>query len=326
VLWVLALVLAFIAGFALQRGGICAVAAVREVVRDGKWARFISFLECAAWALIGLLIAHVAGWMSVGAWPQQASIAMAAVGGAVFGAGALLNGACAFGSAARLAAGEISFLALIPGFIVGAALGMGLGWGADMAPAAPAAFAMQGRTFALIAAGLAAFMVWRLWSAWRAAPTLAQTAAILRAPHWPPALAMAVIAFVNVALLVIVFAWPYTTLLVDVAFARGMEIVTRASIVLVFLIGAWWGARSAGHFALRKGDVRAFAARFIGGALMGFGAALIPGGNDALVLLGLPLLQPAAFAAYAAMLAVIALGFIVQAPKASAEMANLSQG
>jgi toxin CptA len=312
VLLVLAIVLAFVAGFALQRGGICAVAAVHELVSEGRSARFVSFLECAAWALIGLLIAHVAGWMSVSAWPQQTSLTMAALGGAVFGAGALLNGACAFGSAARFAAGEVSFLALIPGFVLGAAAGMGVGWGADMTPEAPAALALRGAGFAVLTLALTVFLVWRLWSAWRAAPTLVQTRTALAERDWHPALAMAVIAFANVALLLIVFAWPYTTLLVDFAFARGMDLVARTIIVIVFLAGAWWGAQSAERFAIRNADWRTYAARFGGGVLMGFGAALIPGGNDAHVLLGLPLLQPAAFVAYAMMVCVIALGFFAQ--------------
>jgi uncharacterized membrane protein YedE/YeeE len=308
--FVLALLLAFIAGFALQRGGICVVAAVREAVREGRWARFASFLECAAWALIGLLVVHWAGWMSIGAWPQQTSLAMAALGGAVFGAGALVNGACAFGSAARFAAGELSFLALIPGFVLGAAAGMTLGWAAQMTPEAPEAFALPGVGFVLLAVALTAFVIWRLRSAWRAAPTLKDAQAVLTSRTWPPELAMAMIAFANVALLTLVFAWPYTTLLVDVAFARGMDLAARTVIVLAFLGGAWWGAHSAARFALRGDTWRAIAARFGGGALMGFGAALIPGGNDGLVLLGLPLLQPAAFVAYAAMAAVIAAGFV----------------
>jgi toxin CptA len=123
---------------------------------------------------------------------------------------------------------------------------------------------------------------------------------------------MAVIAFANVALLVLVFAWPYTTLLVDVAFMRGMDVALRTMIVLVFLAGALYGAASARRFKLRGGGWRDAGQRFGGGVLMGFGAALIPGGNDGLVLMGLPLLQPAAFAAYGAMIAVIAAGFAVE--------------
>lgn len=312
----LALALAFIAGFALQRGGICIVIAVREAVEQGRWRRFLSFLECSAWAMIGLLIVNAMGWMALGAWPQQASIQMALLGGAVFGVGALVNGACAFGSAGRFAAGELSFLAFIPGFVAGAALATVTGAAVAMRPGPQAP--LPNAIIAGLVLALAAFAIWRLWTAWRDAPTLTETMARLRAPHWPAPLAMAVIAFANVALLTIVFAWPYTTLLVDYALARGMDLLVRTLIALVFLAGAAVGAATAGRFKLRSASWRELGARLGGGALMGFGAALIPGGNDALVLLGLPLLQPAAFAAYAAMAAVIAAGFAVRrviAPK-----------
>ena len=45
---------------------------------------------------------------------------------------------------------------------------------------------------------------------------------------------------------------------------------------------------------------------------MGLGGMLIPGGNDSLILVGLPLIQPHAWAAIAAMALVIALGLLVQ--------------
>lgn len=315
-MWLLAGVLAFVAGFALQRGHICAVIAIRDVVHDHNWARFLAFAECAAWALAGLFVAHVLGWMTLASWPAQVSLAMAALGGALFGAGALANGACAFGSAGRLATGELSFLLIVPGFLLGALAARAAGALAMIA--APMSFAAQGPVAIVMVLLLTTFVVWRLWTAWRAAPTFARMGAQLAAPDWPPALAMAVIALANVALLLIVFAWPYTSVLVDVAFGQGMDVLARAGVVLVFLAGAWTGARTAGRFKLRAGAWRDWLQRFGGGVLMGLGAALIPGGNDALVLLGLPLLQPAAAVAYAAMVAVIGAGFIAQRVRASA--------
>lgn len=306
----LALALAFVAGFAIQRGGICVVIAVREAIERKSWSRFLSFLECAAWAMIGLLLANALGWMELDAWPRQPSLLLAALGGAAFGVGALLNGACAFGSAGRFAAGEMSFLALIPGFVAGATLVIMSGGSIEMKaqPIVPA----SGLVIALLGTVLVVFMILRLWTGWRAAPTFTHVSAQLSAPHWPASLAMAVIAFSNVGLMLLVFAWPYTTLLVDVALARGMDLLLRTIIVLTFLTGALVGSASAGRFKLRGAAWREIAARFGGGALMGVGAALIPGGNDALILLGLPLLQPSAFVAYGAMVIVIAAGFIAQ--------------
>jgi toxin CptA len=50
-----------------------------------------------------------------------------------------------------------------------------------------------------------------------------------------------------------------------------------------------------------------------GGALMGVGSAMIPGGNDNLILVGLPMAMPYAWQAIAAMILAIWAGLIVQA-------------
>ncbi len=308
----LALALAFLAGFALQRGNICAVLAVREVVEERDWRRFAAILECAVWALAGLLIAEALALMRRSEWPAQPSFLLATFGGAAFGAGALLNGACAFGTIGRLAAGEWGFVAMPAGFFLGAAGAHALG---AVAPAGESA-ALSGPLLAPTIAALAAFAAFRLWSAWRAAPGPAAMLATVRAAHWPPALAMAVTGLANVALLTLVFAWPYTTLLVDVALGHAMDVALRVLLIALLVGGAIIGALSAGRFMLRGPSPAGAASSLAGGALMGAGAMLIPGGNDGLVLLGLPLLQPSAFAAYAAMAGVIALGFAARRARA----------
>lgn len=306
----LASLLAFVAGFALSRGGICAVAAVRQVVEERRWRLFLSFLECAAWALLALIGANALGVMAIDNWPAHVSFLAALVGGALFGIGALINGACAFGSAGRLAAGELSFLAIPFGFFLGVFLAHRLG--ADAGAVTMATFAITGAALALLTGALVLFALWRVWTGFRDTPNRSSAATTLAGPTWPPSLAMAVIALSNVGLLLIVFAWPYTSLLTDIGLGHSKQTALRTALVLVFLSGAFLGAITAGRFKLRAGVLREWIARFAGGALMGLGAALIPGGNDALVLMGLPLLQPEALGAYAAMVIVIAGGFAVQ--------------
>ena len=46
---------------------------------------------------------------------------------------------------------------------------------------------------------------------------------------------------------------------------------------------------------------------------MGFGAAMVPGGNDKLILFGLPLLRPYAWIGIAAMTAAIWVGLLLRA-------------
>lgn len=304
----LAAALAFIAGFAVQRGGICAVRAVRDAVEEGDGRRFLALLECAGWAALLLLLANAAGLMRVPAWPAQASFPLAILGGALFGAGALINGACAFGTMGRLAAGELSFLAMPAGFVPGAVIAAYFA----MQPRAQASFGIGAPWLWVLAFVLALFAGYRLYTAWRDAPDFSTAARRLRGAHWPPALAMAVTAFANVALLLLAASWPYTTLLVDAALMQGSDFALRATLVALFALGAFAGAWSAGRFAVRAPNFAALGASFAGGALMGAGAALTPGGNDALVLVGMPLMQPSAFAAYASMTGVIGLGFLTR--------------
>lgn len=303
--FVIAPLLAFIAGFALQRGNICAVAAVREGVEEGDWRRFLALLECAAWALLGLMVIAALGWMPLQDWPAQPSLLLAVLGGVLFGVGALVNGACAMGTIGRLGAGELAFLAMPAGFVLGAVGAFELGARAGRA----ASVAFMGPTFALLLGALCVFALFRVWTALRAAPSAAAVKAAIAAPRWPPALAMAVIAFANIALLVLIFSWPYTTLLFDLARGSAMDVALRFALATALVLGAGVGSATAGRFAWRAPGPRAAASCFGGGVAMGAGGALIPGGNDALVLLGLPLLQPSAFAAYAAMTSAIALGF-----------------
>jgi toxin CptA len=279
--------------------------AVREAIRENQWSRFLALLECAAWALAGLLIANALGLMSIGDWPTPPSITIAALGGAVFGLGATANGACAFGSVGRLASGEASFLVFPPAFVIGVitARRVGLAW-----HAAPMAFGVTGTALGLLVAALVVFVTWRVWTAKRGlGRNPSSVLSVLAARSWPPPLAMAMIALANIGLLLLVANWPYTTLLVDVATGGGMENLLRAGLVLIFLAGAVIGAMSAGIFKIRGFGIGGLMLRAGGGLIMGIGAAMIPGGNDALVLVGLPLIQLPAFAAYAGMIAAIAL-------------------
>ena len=294
-----------VAGFAVARGGICAVAGVKQLIEAGRARIFLSFLECSAWALLALIAANAVGLMSIAAWPSRMLVAGAVIGGVLFGLGALVNGACAFGTIARLGSGEVSFLALVPGFLFGV-------WSlrqAGMITAPPAASSthIAGDVLTPVLFALAAFALWRVLAAAqfaRAPGRLRQ----LSVGAWPPALAVALIALANVGLLLIVFSWPYTSLLADIASGRDAEIFGRAILALALFAGAISGAASAGMYRFRPPGMGDIVRHFGGGALMGAGAAMIPGGNDSLVLVGLPLLQPSAGAAYIAMVGAIAAG------------------
>lgn len=305
----IAAILAFAVGFALQRGQICAVLAVREGVIEGRWARFLSLLECACWAMIGLLLADALGAKPLSAWTWSSSLPLAVLGGALFGIGALINGSCAFGSATRLASGELAIIAVIAGFLAGFLSAQQMAW---VAPSVVAAPHVSGGLLGAITVALSAFAFWRGLAAARALTRRGSISGIFTQPRWPPALAMFIVGAANVALVLVAANWSYLSVLGDAVTGSGALTAVRWLIVALFFAGAVSGALTAGRFRWRGAGFGEIFMRLCAGIVMGLGAALIPGGNDALIVFGMPLLQPAAFAAYAAMVGVIAVAFLVR--------------
>jgi uncharacterized membrane protein YedE/YeeE len=301
----LAFVLAALAGFAAQRGSICAVAAVKDLVLRRDARLYAAFFECAGWSLAAAGALGMVGVRS-GAVEFPAT-GLAAAGGALFGAGAVINGACAFGSAARLARGDLSFLFMPVGFLAGAyALSHGV-----PAPAPSAAPALQSP---IVAALLVIFVGWRLYGAADGVRSLKALRDHLTAASWNPVFAMAVIGLSSGALMALYAPWPYSTLLVDIAAGNGtMDQAKKIALALMFLAGAGLAARSSGAFRVKGPGLRSAAEKFAGGVLMGAGGYLIPGGNDALVLGALPHFFLYGIVAYAAMTAMIAAFVLAEA-------------
>jgi toxin CptA len=74
------------------------------------------------------------------------------------------------------------------------------------------------------------------------------------------------------------------------------------------LIGGW----TAGSFRSTRVSLPQLAKCFAGGVLMGWGSLLIPGGNDGLILIGMPLLWPYAWIAFLSMCTVIGLALVAE--------------
>lgn len=114
------LLLAFAVGYAIRRGSICAVYATRALVIDGKTSRFRAFFVASAgsgaiivplhWALPDLVT------LSAG-YPVTLTVLL---GGAAFGIGAWINGACVLGTLAHLTGGEFRYVASVLGMVSGA--------------------------------------------------------------------------------------------------------------------------------------------------------------------------------------------------------------
>lgn len=286
-------------GFAIQRGGTCMVAAIDEGVSSRRWSRALALFEASLWVGGLLALLMLAGWRITP--PAYNGWVLAAAGGTMLGLGAWFNRACAFGTVARFGSGESGYLAMPLGFLAGCRLENLL----IQSPLAMAAMPLSALPL-LLALAFVALAAWRGQAALAAAKNRDLAAFV-----WHPHRATIVIALAYFALMLVAGPWSYTDWLADVAKGADSMTARRGVLFAALLGGALAGGWTAGGLELRKPQPTVLARSFIGGLLMGVGARLVPGGNDGLVLIGLPELQAGALVALAAMAITIAAVVVV---------------
>ena len=304
----LAALCAGVMGFAIQRGATCTVAAVDEWMRMRKARRLLAMGEASLWVAGGLALASAGGWLPVmpAAYPVSGWLLL---GAALLGLGAWINRACVFGAIARLGCGEWSYAATPIGFYAGC---VSVG---TLLPA-PAAVPLDEGSPLLQADGAVAalfvvFAAWRVWPAlrraWasrRAAPAAARQELVQRL--WAPHAATAVIGVSFVCLLLLVGVWAYTDVLAQLAQGMSMQLALGLLCLAALIAGALIGGRTAGRWLPVPISAGGVARCFVGGVLMAWGSLLIPGSNDGLILVGMPLLRPYAWVGIATMCGTIA--------------------
>ncbi|MBC7522481.1 MAG: YeeE/YedE family protein [Sandarakinorhabdus sp.] len=304
------LLVAFVAvavmGFAIQRGATCTVAAVAEIVEQRRARRLLALLESALWVNGGIIVARASGFSM--AAPIDHPLTLAVVtGGALLGLGAFVAGVCVFGAVARLGSGEWAFAAVPLGYYLGCLVAAWLGVLDPAPPLATVAPVVAAPAWlALPVLGLAALRL--AWIARRGGWYEQTEAGTL----WHPHSATIVIALAFVFLLFLAGPWAYTDAIAG--FARGMvaSLGPRSLLLAALFGGAMAGAWASGRWASRRPDPVVLLRCLAGGGLMALGGLLIPGGNDGLILVGLPNLQPYAWVAMAAMVATVAAALVVQ--------------
>jgi hypothetical protein len=310
-----AALLAGIMGFAVQRGATCTVAAVEQLVVEGSWQRFLSILEASLWVLVGLFFAHAIG-LSMTLPPGYRSDAFTITGGSLLGLGAFVNRGCVFGSIARLGSGEWNYVATPIGFFAGCLLARAL---AVDRSADSVAFVMpESRVSALIAMLLVFGLGWRVVLALMNREERHRMSLRAHLHHaitrrvWEPGAATVVIGIAFVALFLLVGAWAYTDVLTELARGTRMSVLARVVLLVALFLGAFLGGWSAGLFRRVAFHTPGLLRCFSGGVLMGLGGGLVPGGNDGLLLIGMPLLWPYAWTAFAAMVMTIVIAMRIQ--------------
>jgi toxin CptA len=298
----LALLCAAIMGLAIQRGGTCTVAAMEELLATRRPARLLALVEAALWVGGGLLVARELGF--VAELPAGFALTHWTLAGAVLlGLGAIVNRACVIGSIARLGSGDLAFAAMPVGFYLGCST---VDW-LFMPPVPQALEAVS----PIVAAPAWLIGSIALLAVVRIALSLRPRARSVGAT-WSPHVATALIGLAFLCLLLLIGAWSYTDLIADLARAMGdpasaKSLLARVLIGIALLAGALLGGRLTRQLRFQPFTAKALARCFGGGVLMGWGSLLTPGGNDALVLIGMPLLWPYAWAAFASMCLTVAV-------------------
>lgn len=302
--------LAAILGFAAHRANICTVKAVEEILTTRHAYMLLSFVKTILWViLITLVLSWTVSPVAVVHW-QLSYYSIA--GGIMFGVGATMNGGCAFAMLARLANGKLVQILTLTGFGIGAA-GFLL-----LAPetAAPVAvtpdrglFQSEKLSIAVIAA-LGVWAVWEIARMWRRRTTATRIGAKIFSEHYSLSAAAILIGISNAVLYTMYGTWAYTSVLngsIRQTFGGFGPVGPIYWILFISLfLGMTLSAWQSRTLALEWRPSLSWAQQFIGGLLMGLGVAMVPGGNDVLILNAMPSLSPHAFPAYMAVIVGIA--------------------
>ena len=280
---------AFLFGYAAQRSSLCAVDAIHRLMNDKAFGPFVSFFRVSAWVIV---ISLPAWWL----WPvarvgEVYAFGLAGLAGAtMFGVGATINGGCNFGTLIRFATGDASFVVTV----AAGALGV---WFEGKIFTTPIDGAIGSTSLAHPSPAAIALLV--VAALWCAGGLLSPGPGAGSAP-WVRVAPM-IMGLTGGALYLIDGAWAYTLdvgRLVNPPAPGAISETTLLVITTVTCAGAVAAAWLDGMFHPRL-DVAVLPYRFGGGALMGFGAALAPGGNAVLILHGIPTFSPHAIPDYA---------------------------
>jgi toxin CptA len=303
-------------GYAIQRGATCAVAAVDEFVGKRRFTRLTSMVEASVWVAGGLVLAQALHRLP--AMPAGYPLTyLTVVGGALLGLGAYVNRACVFGAVARLGSGEWAYIVTPVGFYVGC-LSAGHLFALPVQPKlAYGSPVLQASWW--LAVPFVGFVLWRLAQPLFTAPASAGPRGIrgrlreaLADRVWSPHTATTIIGITFLFMLLTADAWAYTDVLAELARGMAGNLVIGSGLLLALFAGAIAGGLSAGRFRSTRISVAQLAKCFVGGVMMGWGSLLIPGGNDGLILVGMPLLWPYAWVAFATMCVAIGAALVIE--------------
>jgi uncharacterized protein len=284
-------VLAFWMGYSVNQGGTCTVATAHEILLRRRPRLFVGLLAASATAgLVGVPLV----WFDAGSAMLAGTVGVSGtllVGAVVFGIGATINDACLLGALGRLGEGEVRLIVLQVGLAAGffVADGIGLDEIRHVQGSILSAPSMTGYSALAAFAGTLAI----------ALAFVLRTGVVRQPGQWPLGLSMIVLGATGGALYVTAPSWSYPDLV-------------AALTVTATIVGAVAAAHRRKRWRTQRVSIGDAAKTIAGGFLMGLGAAVIPGGNDGLILAALPALSVGGLVAYLVMLATIMAALAVK--------------
>lgn len=302
----ISVLMAALLGFVAHRASLCTVRTVAEILSSRRAFMALAMLKTVLWVMaVSMPILLL--------WPQSAvpirshAITLeAVVGGFVFGVGAALNNGCAFSTLGHLANGNLWMLTTIFGFCAGVA---GL---STIVPVIEHGQALTPLLYTIprpfvyaFLSGLWLFICWEVCRLWKTGAKGCDWRQLFLSRYYRLSTAALVLGFSGGVLYALHETWTYTNALRQKIQSLWMpvEIPEFTSLLLFFALfgGMLLSAVQRGSWRLQWRPTQKWPRHIVGGALMGAGAMLIPGGNDTLVLKSLPGLSPHALPAMIAL-------------------------
>ena len=317
-LFLFSLVLAALIGFAAHRASLRTVLAVTEVLSTRRAHMFLSFIKTVLWIMA---ITMPLIWLMPMGSPRfhgwQLSWA-AVAGGLLIGIGAALNGGCAVSTLTKLGAGRLRMFLTLATFCLGLWVYASLAKSAVVPLRTPAATPYGTPQFwtVVLLAGLGLWALWEIVRLWRTREGGLSWRELVLSKRYRLSAAAALLGVSNGVLYALHGPWAYTNAAqreVERAVGLGGESAGRLWLLFVALLaGMTLSAWQRGSFRLEWRPSPVWVRNLAGGLLMGLGAGLAIGSNDALLLHGLPGLSPHALPSYLALIAGIMIVLLVE--------------
>lgn len=290
--------LAFWAGFSVRRGSICLVRATHEIV-ERKPAKTMLFVMEAMTVALSITIPAMIFF------PDHVSLAASyditfylVIGAALYGLGASINGACALGTLNQLMNGKIEYLATILGLAAGFMVFLHLDLIPTIQKLKSAGYAdfnvLLFLPLMIIVWGVALFQTTKFMKQ-SDEKKLKKFQQYLTSPVARDFIGVSIFGLCGGLLyLILGRSWDYTKFIMDVeehlheGALPDISVLPALITTLAIVSGMTIATVLSKNFKFHPGTFKAFAERFLAGSLMGFAVGFIPGGNDTIILHGIP--------------------------------------